>query len=257
MTQDRAAPDFRAVMTELLAARDVASVWRIWADTLERLGLTNLLYGATRIPTWGIIGDGQDALILYRGPQSYADVYLGEELYLNSATYDWANENSGFVSWPEAIAQQKGGAPTPAQMKILQLNIAHGCLAGFVGSLNDVVPGMRGVIGLSPGGGMMQPEADALWDRVGEDVEMLCRLAHLRIGSLPQTPQRRPLTSRQREVLSWCAQGKTMQDVATIMDLSIATVEKHLRMAREALNASTTAHAVQKAVSLNLLVEQA
>ena len=48
-------------------------------------------------------------------------------------------------------------------------------------------------------------------------------------------------------------QGKTMQDIATIMGLSVGTIEKHLRMARDALDAKTTAHAVQKAMSLNLL----
>jgi LuxR family transcriptional regulator len=122
--------------------------------------------------------------------------------------------------------------------------------------LNHVVPGMRGVIGLSPGHGMLQPEADALWKEIGKDVEMLCQLTHLRIGSLPQMPQRRPLTSRQREALTWSAQGKTMQDVATIMGLSVATIEKHLRMARDALDAQTTAHAVQKAVTLNLLAAE-
>lgn len=44
-----------------------------------------------------------------------------------------------------------------------------------------------------------------------------------------------------------------MRDVATIMDLSLGTIEKHLRMARDSLDAQTTAHAVQKATSLNLL----
>ncbi|MBD3663227.1 helix-turn-helix transcriptional regulator [Sulfitobacter aestuariivivens] len=253
MTEQTTSPRLRGTVADILAAETVQAAWNSCADGLERLGFINLLYGATRVPTWGIIGDGQDALILYRGPQAYADVYLGEELYLNSPTYQWAEHHEGFVSWADAVTQN-GAIPTPEQLKIVQLNIEHDCLAGFVGSLNHIVPGMRGVIGLSPGRKMMQPQADALWAEVGKDVEVLCQLLHLRVASLPQTPQRRPLTSRQREALSWCAQGKTMQDVATIMNLSIATVEKHLRLAREALDAQTTAHAVQKATSLNLLV---
>ncbi|HBQ37029.1 MAG TPA: LuxR family transcriptional regulator, partial [Rhodobacteraceae bacterium] len=36
-------------------------------------------------------------------------------------------------------------------------------------------------------------------------------------------------------------------DIATIMDLTSATVEKHLRLAREALDVETTAQAVLKA----------
>ena len=55
------------------------------------------------------------------------------------------------------------------------------------------------------------------------------------------------LTNRQREVLEWVGDGKTTQDIATIMDLTPATVEKHLRLARESLDVETTAQAVLKA----------
>ncbi len=242
----------RTAVSDILGATEVLSAWNICCDALEGLGLSNIMYGATRMPTWGIIGDGQDALILYRGPQGYADAYIGDEMYLNSPTYEWAEHNTGFISWAEAVSLSTQ-APSERQLKILELNVKYDCLSGFVGSLNNVVPGMRGVVGISPGNGMLQPEADALWDEVGGDVEMLCQLTHLRISALPQMPQRRPLTSRQIEALTWSSQGKTMQDVATIMGLSVATVEKHLRMARDTLDAQTTAHAVQKAVSLNLL----
>ena len=245
----------RAV-ARILAASTVMDAWNTCCDALEELGLHSIIYGATRVPTWGIIGDAQDALILYRGPQAYADVYIGEELYLRCPTYQWAEHNEGFVSWAEAVAQSVS-SPTEYQLKIVELNKEYDCLSGFVGSLNNVVPGMRGIVGLSHGRKILQPEADALWNEIGKDVEVLLQLTHLRIGSLPQNLQRRPLTSRQREALRWSAQGKTMQDVATIMGLSVATVEKHLRMARDALDAQTTAHAVQKAVTLNLLVAEA
>lgn len=255
MTSTDPATEVHNAVARILAATEVTDAWNICCDALEELGLHNIIYGATRVPTWGIIGDGQDALILYRGPQTYADSYIGDELYLHSPTYEWAEHNEGFVSWAEAVAQSNI-APSQKQLEILQLNQKHNCLSGFVGSLNHVVPGMRGVVGLSHGGGMLQPEADVRWAEQGKDVEMLLQLTHLRIASLPQNLQRRPLTSRQREALTWSSQGKTMQDVATIMGLSVATIEKHLRMARDALDAQTTAHAVQKAVTLNLLTTE-
>jgi LuxR family transcriptional regulator len=200
------------------------------------------------------IGDIRDALILQRGPQAYADAYLGEELYLHSPAYSWGAENTGFCSWTEA-ARSYRGTPRPEHMRILQLNAQFGIMAGYVGSLNDTVRGMHGVIGLSPAKPLTQPQTDALWAEVGKgkDIEMLSNLLQLRIASLPMAGTRRPLTTRQREALHWFAHGKTMQDIADIMELSPATVEKHLRMAREALDATTTAHAVQKATSLNLL----
>lgn len=252
MPSKKAAGDISAATSRILEAPDVQNAWGAFAQGMQSLGMTHFVYGATRIPSWGIIGNGDDALILHHGPQGYVDAYVDEKLYLDSPTYNWAATHDGFVSWQVAVAQ------TPLtnidhQKRILALNFEYGVTGGFVGSLNKLVPGMRGVIGISPGGYIPQAEADKMWSTVGADVEMLCKLMHLRIASLPQTHLRRPLTSRQREALHWSSEGKTMQDVATIMDLSVGTVEKHLRMAREALGAQTTAHAVQKAVSHNLL----
>ncbi len=65
--------------------------------------------------------------------------------------------------------------------------------------------------------------------------------------SIGETQTRsRQLTRRQREVLSWLAYGKTLQDVSAIMGLSVATVEKHLRLAMEALETSSKDEALLK-----------
>ncbi len=241
------------VVNGMIRAQTTQQVWTLYADAVAHLGFDKLLYGGTRMPSSSRkIADIRDALILQRGPQAYADAYLGEELYLHSPTYVWAAKNSGFASWAEA-ARSYSGPPRPEHLKILQLNARFGITAGYVGSLDDTVRGMHGVIGLSPAEPLSQAETDALWARVGADIEMLSNLLQLRIASLPMPGTRRPLTTRQREALHWFAQGKTMLEIAQIMDLSSATVEKHLRMAREALDAKTTAHAVQKATSLNLL----
>ena len=252
-TTPKAPTDYvNEAVAAMVSAQDTNLVWSLFADAVAELGFNKLLYGGTRMPNKDRIGDVRDALILHRGPQAYADIYIGEELYLHSPTYDWAAKNSGFSSWPEALRQYSGPA-RPEHMRILQLNAQFGIKAGYVGSLNDVVRGMHGVIGVSPAGSLEQPETDALWAKVGEHIETLANLLHLRIASLPMPGQRRPLTTRQREALHWFAQGKTMQDIGEIMELSSATIEKHLRMARDALDATTTAHAVQKATTLNLL----
>ena len=61
----------------------------------------------------------------------------------------------------------------------------------------------------------------------------------------------RPLTKRQSEVLQWVGDGKTIQDIAILLDLIPATVEKYLRLAREALDVDTTAQALLKAAFSN------
>ena len=244
--------DTKTITEQIISADSIPRVWKVFSAAMVSFKFDKLLYGGSRFPTQRVLGDIREALILHLGPQAYADVYLGEELYLHSPTYDWAEKNNGFASWPDALRQFKG-QPSPQQMRILQLNARFGIIAGYVGSLNAVVPGMNGVIGISPAAGLNQNDADEIWTRDGKDIETLCNLMHLRISSLPQTGQRRPLTSRQRESLEWYSQGKTAQEIATIMNVSVGTVEKHLKMARDSLDALTTAHAVKKATSLNLL----
>jgi LuxR family transcriptional regulator len=72
-------------------------------------------------------------------------------------------------------------------------------------------------------------------------------IAHMKLITLPHEPKDRRLTKRQREVLEWVGDGKTVQDISQIMSLTPATIEKHLRLARETLNVETTAQAVLKA----------
>jgi DNA-binding CsgD family transcriptional regulator len=73
---------------------------------------------------------------------------------------------------------------------------------------------------------------------------------HLKLLTLPYSGSRQ-LTQRQREVLQWVGDGKTAQDIGLLMGLTAATVEKHLRLAREALDVETTAQAVLKAAFYN------
>ena len=92
-----------------------------------------------------------------------------------------------------------------------------------------------------------QDDIDAVWDEHGDDILLINNILHLKIMTLPQSSSSaRSLTKRQREALEWVGDGKTMQDTAVLMGLTAATVEKHLRLAREALAVETTAQAVMK-----------
>lgn len=241
------------VTADLIAAETTEATWAVFCEAMISYRFNRILYCGTLFDSHGQFLNLDETLILHLGPQAYADIYIGEQLYLHSPSCAWANANTGFVSWPEA-ARQMAQQITPEMMRIAQLNAQFGVGAGFVGSFNGVAPGKNGVIGMAVETGMDQAEADAIWAEHGKDIETICKTMHLRISSLPQPILLRPLTTRQREVLEWYSQGKTTQDIATIMGLSAGTVEKHMRCARESLDATTTVHAVKKAASMNLLM---
>jgi DNA-binding CsgD family transcriptional regulator len=56
------------------------------------------------------------------------------------------------------------------------------------------------------------------------------------------------LTTREREVLSLMASGRTVAEIAQQLHLSELTVRTHVRNAKDRLNARTTAHAIALAV---------
>jgi LuxR family transcriptional regulator len=119
--------------------------------------------------------------------------------------------------------------------------------AGYSISFRDASIRNKGAIGLTARRGMTQDEVEQIWSEHGRNITVMNNVAHLKLIQLPYSTPARHLTRRQREALEWVRDGKTTQDTAAIMGLTPATVEKHLRLAREALDVETTAQAVQKA----------
>jgi DNA-binding NarL/FixJ family response regulator len=61
------------------------------------------------------------------------------------------------------------------------------------------------------------------------------------------------LTPRQREVLQLIAEGRTMKEVAGILNISARTAETHKYEMMEVLGVHTTAELVQRAIRLRLV----
>lgn len=69
-------------------------------------------------------------------------------------------------------------------------------------------------------------------------------------ASRKEPPSRTPgLTPRQREVLQLVAEGKSIKEIATILDISIKTVEFHKSRIMEELDLHTTAELTKYAVA--------
>src|SRR5882724_4212769 len=64
-----------------------------------------------------------------------------------------------------------------------------------------------------------------------------------------------PLTARQREVLQLIAEGRTMKEVASILNISPRTAESHKYEIMRVLGAGTTAALIQYAIRLKLVAE--
>ena len=138
-----------------------------------------------------------------------------------------------------------------AEKKVFEFNRTMGVTAGYTVSFKAVSARSKGAIALTAQADMSQADVDEIWAEHGRDIHLMNNIAHLKILTLPYTPPNRSLTNRQREALEWVGDGKTTQDIAMLMGLTSATVEKHLRLARESLSVETTAQAVLKAAFHN------
>jgi len=67
------------------------------------------------------------------------------------------------------------------------------------------------------------------------------------------TAKRSRLTPRQREVLQLIAEGRTMKEVASILNISPRTAETHKYDMMEILGVKTTAELIQYAMRLKLV----
>ncbi|MDP3371459.1 MAG: LuxR C-terminal-related transcriptional regulator, partial [Candidatus Paracaedibacteraceae bacterium] len=74
-----------------------------------------------------------------------------------------------------------------------------------------------------------------------------------------RTDSERPvglITAREVEVLTWVREGKTNDEIAVILGLSMLTVKNHLRHAMKKLVVRTRGQAVAKAIALGFLRAQ-
>ncbi|RYF51099.1 MAG: LuxR family transcriptional regulator [Comamonadaceae bacterium] len=70
---------------------------------------------------------------------------------------------------------------------------------------------------------------------------------------LQQEPQMTSLTPQELQVLRWSADGKSSEATAELMDLSLHTVEFHIKNAVRKLGASSRAAATARAAAIGLL----
>ncbi|MDO6485157.1 LuxR family transcriptional regulator [Shimia thalassica] len=232
-------------------AQSLEELWAMHTEFMASYGFDRLIYGYTNFRTNGSLGDVEDFMILSNHDRAYLDKFLGEGLYFNGPMMRWSLENTGACSWSWVQSQAAQGNLTKDEISVFEVNAQMGVFAGYTISFPTISSRTKGAIAMTAQRELSQADVDFIWARDGKFIELANNIAHLKILSLPYDYPDRMLTKRQREVLEWVGDGKTIQDIATLIGRTPATIEKHLRLAREALNVETTAQALLKASFLH------
>lgn len=242
--------DLLSQLTSLSEARTDQELWQRHVSTMADYGFPYLLYGFTRYVTDRSLGDPADWIVLSTYPPAFTEKFIGDGLIYNAPMVRWAIHHDGACSWRIIAEMRNAGKLTDKELEVVAFNQAHGLKAGYTISFRGVSNRSRAAIALAAGPDKSQDEVDAVWAQHGECITVLNHMMHLKLLTLPYSGAR-PLTPRQIEVLQWVGDGKTNDDIATLLGLTVGTVEKHLRLAREALDVETTAQAVLKASFFN------
>lgn len=229
----------------------VEDLWSHHTRVMADFGFDRLFYAFNAFRGAGLYDNPEDALLLTNMPTDYVDAYVTGGMFRDGVMMRWAVQNTGAASWAQVFAQMQDQPLTEGEKAMRALNERHAITAGYTISFPMAIKNANAGIGMAVPKDRTQDDADAIWAEHGSTIEIINHVAHLCILQLPATGQRTLLTPRQAEVLELVADGKTMQDIALILERNVATVEKHLRGARDALGVETTAQAVRKASILN------
>jgi LuxR family transcriptional regulator len=236
--------DLGNYLDSITNAPSIEALWQLHVARMAEYGFDRLIYGFTRYRSGQSLGDPQDWVVLTNQPPAYMQPFVNDGLYFHAPMVRWALENDGACSWRWMDRNEANF--TPSERKVVEFNRRHGVTAGYTISFRSVSARSKGAIALTAPAGTPQDVVEQTWAKHGADLMVMNNVAHLKILTLPYSGTRH-LTKRQREVLEWVGDGKTTQDIAILLGLTPATVEKHLRLAREALDVETTAQALLKA----------
>jgi LuxR family transcriptional regulator len=234
-------------LDEITNASSMEALWDMHCRKMAEYGFDRMFYGYTNYRLGKSLGDPDDFIILTNHTKEYTDWFLGQSMYFHAPMVKWALQNEGWTSWAMVADMWESGVLSASERKVIEFNQKMNVKAGYTISFRSVSPRSKGAIALTAAADMTQADADAIWAENAADLLVMNNVAHLKILSLPYIGPTRELTKRQLEALHWVGDGKTTADIALLMGLTPATVEKHLRLARDVLNVETTAQAVLKA----------
>jgi len=239
------------LINQVVNAASIEEVWDLHTRHMAKFGFDRIMYGYTRYRTANSLGDPEDFVLLTNHKSGYVKCFIEQGLYFHAPMVRWALGNEGACSWRFLSEMDAANRLSEQEKKVIAFNRSQGVNAGYSISFRSVMPRGKGAIALTARAGLTQSQVDQIWGDHGNQILAINNVVHLRILTLPHEPLGRCLTKRQREVLGWVGDGKTTQDIALLLGLTSATVEKHLRLARQALGVETTAQAVLKAAFQN------
>lgn len=204
----------------------LTDIMSICADELERLGADRCSYHYTLSYTSQI---SADALIIQRGfPADWIALYNERNFREADPIPNFIMASGITMTWQSVLDQQ---ALTPTQAEFADALHRHGLHHG-IGTPLFGPKGMEAYAAI----GFDDPEKLNDFDSIREMIT-IAQAGHRRANVVMQKnfENQVSLSRREKEVLHWIARSKSNTDIATILGLSVTTVEVYVRRLYEKL----------------------
>ncbi|MEE4205736.1 MAG: LuxR family transcriptional regulator [Erythrobacter sp.] len=222
---------------------DIAEAIQYGCDVAEEEGAVRQSYHVTPLfeePT------SPSTIVYSRGfPEEWLELYKSADFRRDDPIPRRVLEAGTMMTWAEAMAS---GRNTPGNVAYYDAMREHGLVHGFG------VP-LFGMHGRDAYAAIdFDQPVEQVSDRKLGLVRAIAQAAHQRVCVLIESaPQKISLSEREREVLGWFTEGKSLSVTADIMGLSPDTVKTYSKRIYSKLDASDRVGAVVKALKLGLV----
>lgn|GEM_PF-1757781 len=248
------ASSYKFILDRVGPDSSLEQVWTTAVEFFRGFELTHVSYVYFKGPDFSL----EDSVMLSTIPQSWIDTYQQNQDVLTDAFY---------IHCCNTLEGTKTGLAYMDDFEeytVAERNlIRHIAETGFTAGTTFVMePKSDGVDfgGWNLGGNFTREQFDALYDDQADTLGLACMYFHERLQrfnssdvAAMQEMSRQVLSPRQTQCLQLLASGKRVKEIAKKMTVSAATVEHHLKLARESLRAATREQAIARAVVLGLI----
>lgn len=234
-------------LEKLVEAESAKQVGQCYGNAIAHYGFSNFIYVARFMLHVPSAVMRENVEVLSSAPKELVEGLMVDGVIPRSPWARWSQENAGDVATRTLLQRTDDRARDFKPGKAVALMQERGMLSGRLISLKDKVVRSHGAVFLNPHAGANHDDADRIWSESHRELTLLSWVMHLRMATIQRHEHSAPLTERQQQVLEWSSAGKTVGEIATIIGVTPATVEKHLRLARSAMGADSTAQAILKA----------
>lgn len=213
-------------------------------EVSKQLGFDSFVY-ALRVPT---NFSNAQVIMLDGYPEGWVKRYFEAAYYESDPVMAWCIREILPIRWSDLVLEP-GSAAESMMLDAAEYGLRDGVTMPIHSPQGDL-----GILSLSLDA---PPErARVITERALPIIQLLAIHLHQavrRLGGLPQEGGS-SLTVRERECLTWAADGKTSNEIAQLLEISENTVNFHINNAMQKLDVVSRQHAIGKA-SLQRLIQ--